>query len=65
LYQEAYSFKNYFYGKKAFRLLQVAYVKLAMFLYKDGSNNYSGCKFILDFMENIPEILELILQLMV
>lgn len=51
--------------QKTLRLLQVAYIKLAMFLYKDGSNNYSGCKFILDLMENIPEILEFILQLMV
>lgn len=46
-------------------LLQVAYVKLAIFLYKDGSNDYSCYKFILYFIENIPEILEFILQLMV
>ena len=40
-------------------LLQEAF-KLAMFLYKDGTNSYPWCKFILGFVENAPEILVLI-----
>lgn len=47
------------------RLLQVAYNKLAMFLYKDGTNSYPWCKFILGFVENSPEILEFINHLMI
>ena len=47
------------------RLLQVAYIKLAMFLYKDGTNSYPWCKFISDLMEKAPEILEFINNLMI
>ena len=51
--------------QKTLRLLQVAYIKLAMFLYKDGTNGYPWCKFILGFVEKAPEILELINHLMI
>ena len=45
-------------------LLQEAF-KLAMFLYKDGTNSYPWCKFISDLMEKAPEILEFINNLMI